>query len=117
MVPGIPDTNYCFDGVEGWVELKYGERPARDSTAVFKSRHNLTAEQVEWILARRRSGGRVSILAQIDDHLFLVEARHALSFNSWTFFDFELQSFWQHRGPMREKDWWQLKDALTLLAS
>ncbi len=48
---GIPDSNYCHQGAEGWIEFKQ------------TSGHTcpLRAEQVGWILRRVRAGGRVFI--------------------------------------------------------
>lgn len=48
---GIPDTNFCWRGSEGWVEMKF-----TDTHAV-----GLMPEQVGWILRRMRSGGRVFV--------------------------------------------------------
>jgi hypothetical protein len=48
---GIPDTNYCVEGVEGWIEFK-----ATDGHAV-----TLRPEQIGWIERRLRHGGRVWI--------------------------------------------------------
>ena len=46
---GIPDSNYCIRGAEGWVEHKQAE-----GWAV-----TLRPEQVGWIMRRVRNGGRV----------------------------------------------------------
>lgn len=48
---GVPDTNYCADGVDGWIEMK-----STDAHAV-----ELEAGQVGWILRRMRNGGRVFV--------------------------------------------------------
>lgn len=59
---GIPDSNFCIDGVEGWVEFK--------STQGFKVR--ITAEQVSWIERRHRNGGRVFVaVRRKDEELWL----------------------------------------------
>jgi hypothetical protein len=50
---GTPDSNYCYDGAEGWVEFKATER----STVA----HKIKPEQVAWIEKRLRAGGRVWI--------------------------------------------------------
>lgn len=55
---GIPDTNFCVSGIEGWVEYK-----ATDGWAV-----TLRPEQIGWIERRLRHGGRV---------LIAVRRRHA----------------------------------------
>jgi hypothetical protein len=48
---GICDTNFCRDGVEGWIEYKW-----TDGHAV-----TLRPEQIGWIERRTRCGGRVLI--------------------------------------------------------
>jgi len=46
---GVPDTNYCFGGAEGWIELK--------QTSSW--RVAVSPEQVAWAERRIRAGGRV----------------------------------------------------------
>ena len=48
---GVPDLNYCCNGREGWAEFKLTKVWAVD----------LRVEQVGWLLARHRAGGRVFI--------------------------------------------------------
>lgn len=48
---GIPDVNFCYAGVEGWIENK--------KTSKWSA--NLRPEQVGWIDRRSRCGGRVWI--------------------------------------------------------
>lgn len=48
---GIPDSNYCLRGVEGWVEYK-----ATDGWAV-----ELRPEQQGWLSRRGRAGGRAHV--------------------------------------------------------
>jgi hypothetical protein len=51
MTQGIPDTNWCIDGVEGWIEFKQTRANKVD----------LGPSQVGWIHRRWRHGGRVWI--------------------------------------------------------
>jgi hypothetical protein len=48
---GVPDSNYCCGGVEGWIEFK--------QTAGWTV--PLRPVQVGWILRRTRHGGRVLV--------------------------------------------------------
>lgn len=48
---GIPDMNYCFDGIEGWVENKLTSTRAVD----------LRPEQISWMERRTRRGGRTFV--------------------------------------------------------
>lgn len=51
---GVPDTNFCGDGAEGWIEFK-----ATESYSV-----DMMPEQVGWILQRMRNGGRVFVVTR-----------------------------------------------------
>ncbi len=46
---GVPDVNFCHDGIEGWIEFK-----ATKAWAV-----QVRPGQVAWIERRARAGGRV----------------------------------------------------------
>lgn len=48
---GIPDSNYCCKGIEGWVEFK------RTETWVV----GLSPQQIGWHMRRSRAGGRTFI--------------------------------------------------------
>ena len=48
---GVPDTNYCLDGCEGWIEYKQTQT----------TRVGLEPHQVGWIERRSRAGGRVFV--------------------------------------------------------
>jgi hypothetical protein len=48
---GIPDTNYCYRGVEGWIEMK----------AADHWRVSIRPEQVAWAERRIDHGGRVFV--------------------------------------------------------
>lgn len=48
---GIPDSNFCCGGCEGWVEMK--------ATAAWSV--DLSAEQVGWHLTRLQRGGRTFV--------------------------------------------------------
>lgn len=49
---GVPDVNFCCDGIEGWLELKW--------TPGWKPR--IRPEQIGWAERRLRNGGRVLML-------------------------------------------------------
>ena len=48
---GVPDSNFCCDGVEGWVEFK--------QTTGWQV--TLRPEQVAWLVRRAMVGGRVFV--------------------------------------------------------
>lgn len=48
---GVPDSNYCYQGCEGWIECK--------ATKAYGV--TLRPEQIGWIARRVRAGGRVHV--------------------------------------------------------
>lgn len=58
---GTPDSNYCFDGAEGWVEHKRAEG----------MKVKIRVEQIGWHLRRARAGGRTFIAVKKGDTLYL----------------------------------------------
>lgn len=63
---GTPDVNLCFNGFDGWVELKVQEAPKR-ATTTFRCEH-FTMEQRLWLVDRCRAGGRAYLLLQSGSH-------------------------------------------------
>jgi hypothetical protein len=75
---GVPDLNFCYEGVEGWIELKRASG----------WRINITPEQIGWMERRARHGGRVFVAVRrqsgtaVDTlYLFPGAAGRALSAN------------------------------------
>jgi len=54
-LPGIPDVNGCYDGIDFWVELKVLKKGG------FQQR--LTRDQAVWLHRRHRAGGLTWIAA------------------------------------------------------
>lgn len=52
---GVPDSNFCIDGIEGWIEFKKTDKGIID----------LKPEQIGWIIDRIRHGGRVKIAVRV----------------------------------------------------
>lgn len=106
---GMPDVNYCVQGVEGWLELKwaYGLPGARSGKGVFEyyMNHGLLASQVTWALTQDNAGGRVHILAGARGYVWLLDATlHANSFNQYSVA--ELEQF-------RHAEWRTVHDILS----
>ena len=60
---GIPDSNYCIKGIEGWVEFK--------QTKGWAVR--MRPEQIGWIFKRTLEGGRVWVaVRRKEEELWLV---------------------------------------------
>lgn len=63
---GVPDSNFCIDGVEGWIEFKKTDhwKPV------------IRPEQMAWIHRRVRAGGNVWIaVRRKKDELWLVQGK------------------------------------------
>lgn len=59
---GIPDLNYCCDGVEGWIELK---------SVASGWQVGLRPEQVAWLARRERAGGRTFVAVRRIESIYL----------------------------------------------
>lgn len=102
---GVPDVNYCFNGQEGWVELKHAAPPARATTVVFRSQRGLDPAQIEWQLYRRKCGGIVWNMVQVGRWLLVINGEYAARINHCTLDQLiELASF-KRSGAMHEADW------------
>jgi hypothetical protein len=98
---GIPDSNYCCSGEEGWVEFK--------KTSGWKV--NIRPEQVGWLLRRSRAGGRTWLaVRRKGDQLWLVRGSQAEELLDRGLRDF-LAPSWEG-GPARW-DWEAINRLLT----
>lgn len=70
-VNGVPDAEFCFDGVQGWCEYKF-----TSGWAIA-----LRAEQIGWNARRARAGGRSFIVVRRtngpDDELYIFRGADA----------------------------------------
>lgn len=106
---GYPDLSYCIKGIEGHAELKYIDRaPVRMTTPVFTDDHGLRPSQIAWIHTRIKHGGRVMIVAQVGDIVFVVPGTEYRRFNQLTYFQLSKAALW-YAAP----EWDGLLKALT----
>lgn len=113
VVDGVPDVSFCFGGKEGYIELKFCDAfPARPTSMVFGG-EGLRDSQVAWIHTRVRHGGRVWILAQVDDMIFLVHGRHCRKFNRMTAFQIKKAADWETPATMTWNDWRELRAMIS----
>lgn len=111
---GDPDLNYCIDGVEGWVEIKYPTEPKRSSTKLFGSNHPLSQDQKNWILSQLNAGGRAWILIVSDQRWILVHGEHADNINEMTLSNILGICHWTANKPVKGKEpWAQLRKILA----
>lgn len=66
--PGTPDVNY----VEGWIELKKLTKWPERSDTIVRIDH-FTPQQRNWLLLRKRRGGRVHLLLQVKNEWLLFD--------------------------------------------
>jgi hypothetical protein len=112
-ISGMPDVNYCMDGVEGWIELKAPPLPKRDRTALMSYGHKLKPMQIRWIKRQLRAGGRVFILLCTEEGWILLNGKFAGIVNELTFDEMVERSEWIAPKKMTETDWDLLRDVLV----
>ncbi len=75
LAAGVPDVNWCIQGVEGWLELKHVPKwPARPTSRVDVG---LRPSQRDWLKDRWRCGGNAYVLAQVGREYFLFRGADA----------------------------------------
>lgn len=112
---GTPDSNYCFDGVDGWIEMK-----KTDANKV----KSMKPEQVAWAERRLRAGGltffavretkKASGLYADLDALWLIRGRGGRSLYIGGLSGVspeDLAGRWP--GGPRGWDWWAISRILT----
>lgn len=110
---GMPDTNYCINGVEGWVELKSPIEPARKHTPLFGSNHDLSQSQKNWFKRQILAGGRAYILIGTDFRWILIHGRHADDVNDLTVQGLMAIASWVALKPVKDaNEWLKLREAL-----
>jgi hypothetical protein len=98
---GTPDVFYCINGVGGWIENKYRERPPmRDTTVVFPSPAGkgpgLRKEQIAWWMQYAKHGGVGAIVAGVgsDTWWFKPSPELLRAFNHLTWAQFNSCARW-----------------------
>ncbi len=70
---GTPDVNFCWDGVNGWIELKYVSRwPKQDFNIITERLWKM--EQRLWALRRIRAGGKCFLFVQVEREYLLFDS-------------------------------------------
>lgn len=70
LAEGVPDVNYCINGAEGWLELKWVEKwPVRETTPL-RIPHYTKAQRL-WHYMRGSAGGRMFIMVKVDNEYFV----------------------------------------------
>lgn len=109
---GEPDTNYCIDGVEGWIEFKSPTEPKRPTTALLGSNHKLSQDQMNWHLSQLRAGGMSFVLLATDKRWILMDGSQADFINKMSVSALIEQSLWWAMRPIGRSQWIRLRDML-----
>jgi hypothetical protein len=105
-VNGMPDTNYCFANIEGWVEYKSPTEPKRETTPLFGSNHKVSQDQMNWFLRQYRAGGRCYFLIATDKRWMLLSGGLADHLNNMTVNALMENALWLTSKPVRDKQHW-----------
>lgn len=106
LVTGMPDINFCSEGVECWIEQKSPTEPKRSTTALFGSNHKVSQDQANWMLRQRQAGGRCYFLIATDKRWILIAGGLADKINTMTVAELVDNSLWSTMKPVREKEQW-----------
>lgn len=106
VIVGMPDTNYCIGGSEGWIELKSPAEPKRSTTRLFGSNHKLSQEQMNWLLRQRNAGGLAFVLIATDKRWLLIEGAYADEINGMTVTELVGVALWHEMKPIKGKEKW-----------
>lgn len=91
---GMPDVNYCFDGVEGWIEIKSPVEPKRSTTALFSGNHKFSQNQKNWFIRQLKAGGLAFALICTDKRWILIDANTVENANEMTVSELLQKSVW-----------------------
>lgn len=75
---GVPDMNYCYGGIEGWIENKWCKG----------WQVHMRPEQIGWILRRKRAGGNVYVAVRrinktsLSDEFYLFDGADVEALNN-----------------------------------
>jgi hypothetical protein len=113
MVNGMPDVNYCIQGVEGWIEIKSPVEPKKSSTRLLLSNgnHPVSQDQKNWFFKQSVAGGNVFLLIATDKRWILVDnnvvnCNHEI--NNMSVEGLLLRKLWSAEKPIKAESWEQL---------
>jgi hypothetical protein len=75
VADGTPDVNYCIDGVEGGIELKYNDTAPGDTAQVLRIGRGMRRSQIVYAARRVWAGGRCWCLIGNQRATWLVDLR------------------------------------------
>ena len=109
-INGMPDVNYCTDGVEVWIEMKSAVEPKRENSILLK--HKLSQDQMNWMKRQIDAGGKCNILIATDKRWMLIGGQYADEVNSLSVKDLLLIAKWHANKPVKKSMWQFLRHAI-----
>lgn len=103
---GMPDINFCLNGVEGWIEMKSPTEPKHMHTPLFGSNHRISQDQKNWFKRQMDAGGRAFILIGTDKRWMLIHGRHVETLNTLTVIEIMAIAEWLIQRPVRDPGAW-----------
>lgn len=118
IVVGMPDVNYCILGTEGWVEIKSPEEPARPTTSLFGSNHQVSVDQCNWMLRQANAGGISWLFIVTRQRLMLLPGQRVgkmgILINKLRVNELEDMAAWRTLNPVMDPlRWADLREALS----
>jgi hypothetical protein len=107
VMAGMPDINFCAEGVEVWIEMKSPTEPKRDGTPLFGSNHRLSIDQENWFLRQCTAGGRGFVLISTDKRWLLIAGHDVTLINTASTGFLLNRAVWSAHKPIRGTDPWQ----------
>ena len=107
IIAGMPDVNFCIDGVEGWIEMKSPSEPMRSTSKLFAGKHPLSQDQKNWFLRQRQAGGIGWVLIATDQRWILIDGcRYGDHINKLTVEELVELCTWCAIKPVCNKELW-----------
>lgn len=103
---GMPDINFCGNGVESWIEMKSPKEPKREDTPLFGSNHRLSQDQKNWFKRQIDAGGRAWILIGTDKRWLLIHGKYADELNLMDVGMLILRADWHVLRPVKDPMAW-----------
>jgi hypothetical protein len=113
VITGMPDVNYCADGIECWIEFKHPTEPKRATTPLFGSNHKLSQDQKNWFLRQKQAGGYCFILIATDKRWMLIDGKYADLINEKTVDELHWKySEWCAMKPITKRQYETLREVI-----
>ena len=114
VVNGMPDINFCTEGVECWIEQKSPKEPVRATTKLFGSNHKVSQDQKNWFVRQMKAEGNAYFLIVTDKRWMLIGGEHTETINDMTVDQLMAVALWHTTKPVRDKkSWTKLRQTLS----